>query len=253
MDRESHIERPVDAEASATGPGEVAASGAGCRDIEAQVRQLLEVLPVMIGAASPADQLKDLNCQIPDIRRKHAVQVIGAKWRGSLHPNDAGRALKESARRSAAGLPIWYCLTALNSCIAALAAAKVCSSSVLTRTQCAGRRLTERLSARECAVLALIAQGQSNKCVARTLSITPETVKSHVKRAFEKLGARTRAEAVARATELGALPDAALSPGSSRGSRSSLHRPHEPTLGDPARTQRSSFLEYDERALGGAA
>lgn len=67
------------------------------------------------------------------------------------------------------------------------------------------RRSGERLSARECAVLALIAKGQSNKRVARTLNITPETVKSHLKRTFIKLGSKTRTEAVVRATELGFL------------------------------------------------
>jgi PAS domain S-box-containing protein len=67
------------------------------------------------------------------------------------------------------------------------------------------QRETRRLSSRECAVLALIAKGQSNKHVAQTLRITPETVKSHLKRIFMKLQSKTRAEAVARATELGLL------------------------------------------------
>lgn len=58
-------------------------------------------------------------------------------------------------------------------------------------------------------VLALIAKGQSNKAVARTLNITSETVKSHLKRAFKKLASRTRAEAVARATEMGLLANIA--------------------------------------------
>jgi DNA-binding CsgD family transcriptional regulator len=66
-------------------------------------------------------------------------------------------------------------------------------------------RASERLSARERAVLALVARGQSNKRVARTLNVTPETIKSHLKRAFIKLGAKTRAEAVSRAADLGQL------------------------------------------------
>ena len=61
------------------------------------------------------------------------------------------------------------------------------------------------LSARECMVLALIAKGQSNKRIAQTLGISPETVKSHVKRAFLKLESKTRAEAVTRASALGYL------------------------------------------------
>jgi LuxR family maltose regulon positive regulatory protein len=67
------------------------------------------------------------------------------------------------------------------------------------------QRASERLSARERAVLALVARGQSNKRVAQTLKVTPETVKSHLKRAFLKLGAKTRAEAVSRAADLGQL------------------------------------------------
>jgi LuxR family maltose regulon positive regulatory protein len=49
----------------------------------------------------------------------------------------------------------------------------------------------------------LIAQGQSNKEIARTLGITPETVKSHVKSIFTKLDVDKRAQAVARAQALG--------------------------------------------------
>jgi DNA-binding NarL/FixJ family response regulator len=72
-------------------------------------------------------------------------------------------------------------------------------------SRCSGQRTEEKLSPRERAVLALISQGKSNKGVARALDITPETVKSHLKRVFVKLGSRTRSEAVARATALGWL------------------------------------------------
>jgi DNA-binding NarL/FixJ family response regulator len=60
-------------------------------------------------------------------------------------------------------------------------------------------RESETLTARECDILGLIAQGFSNKSVARMLKISPETVKSHVKRIFLKLGVCTRAAAVSRA------------------------------------------------------
>ena len=71
--------------------------------------------------------------------------------------------------------------------------------------RCSTRRAEEQLSPREREVLALIAEGKSNKGVARALDITAETVKSHLKRAFVKLGSRSRAEAAARATALGWL------------------------------------------------
>lgn len=61
----------------------------------------------------------------------------------------------------------------------------------------------ERLSSRERGIVELIAQGQSNKEIARTLGITPETVKSHVKSIFTKLAVDKRAQAVARAQVLG--------------------------------------------------
>jgi len=50
---------------------------------------------------------------------------------------------------------------------------------------------------REIEVLRLAAQGMTNTAIADQLSITPETVKTHLSRAFERLGARDRANAVA--------------------------------------------------------
>jgi len=49
----------------------------------------------------------------------------------------------------------------------------------------------------------LIAEGRSNKEIARILSIAPETVKSHVKHIFVKLNVERRAQAVSRAQSLG--------------------------------------------------
>jgi LuxR family maltose regulon positive regulatory protein len=63
----------------------------------------------------------------------------------------------------------------------------------------------EALSARESEILGLIAQGQSNKEIARSLGIAPETVKSHVKSIFVKLEVDKRAHAVSRAQALGLL------------------------------------------------
>ncbi len=61
----------------------------------------------------------------------------------------------------------------------------------------------ERLSPRELGVLTLLVKGQSNKDIARGLSIAPETVKSHLKNIFAKLGVACRAQAVSRALSLG--------------------------------------------------
>lgn len=63
--------------------------------------------------------------------------------------------------------------------------------------------ITELLSARESDILKFIAEGRSNKDIARTLAIAPETVKSHVKNIFTKLNVERRAQAVSRAQSLG--------------------------------------------------
>lgn len=65
----------------------------------------------------------------------------------------------------------------------------------------AGRILTIR----ERSIVKLIAEGQSNKGIARELHVTPETIKTHVKRIFQKLSAETRTQAVVRAQSLGIL------------------------------------------------
>jgi DNA-binding CsgD family transcriptional regulator len=58
------------------------------------------------------------------------------------------------------------------------------------------------LTPRERDVLAMIRQGFSNKSTARTLAISPETVKTHVKRIFLKLAVNSRTEAVFQAVSL---------------------------------------------------
>jgi DNA-binding NarL/FixJ family response regulator len=54
----------------------------------------------------------------------------------------------------------------------------------------------DTISEREGEVLNLIAAGNSNKRIARLLSISEETAKTHVKRILAKLGARDRTHAV---------------------------------------------------------
>jgi ATP/maltotriose-dependent transcriptional regulator MalT len=60
-------------------------------------------------------------------------------------------------------------------------------------------------SRREIGILQMIANGMTNKQIAQSLGITPETVKSHAKNIFVKLASRTRAQAVARAEAFGLL------------------------------------------------
>jgi DNA-binding NarL/FixJ family response regulator len=59
------------------------------------------------------------------------------------------------------------------------------------------------LTEREREVLALLAQGQTNRQIAEALTITPNTVKKHVDHVLQKLGVSTRAAAAAMAVRAG--------------------------------------------------
>jgi len=62
-----------------------------------------------------------------------------------------------------------------------------------------------KLTTREQEVLQWMAQGLSTKEIAHRLRISPETVKDHLVRIYEKLEARNRVEALERARSLGLL------------------------------------------------
>jgi DNA-binding CsgD family transcriptional regulator len=61
------------------------------------------------------------------------------------------------------------------------------------------------LTPRELDVLALIAEGASNKAIARQLKISVHTVKFHIASLLDKLDADGRTEAVAQAARMGAI------------------------------------------------
>ena len=65
------------------------------------------------------------------------------------------------------------------------------------------RSMTPDLTAREQEVLELMAKGLSNQEIGDVLSISPESVKIHLKHIFEKLGVSTRVEAMSEAIRRG--------------------------------------------------
>jgi NarL family two-component system response regulator LiaR len=68
------------------------------------------------------------------------------------------------------------------------------------------RQQTLGITARELEILNLVARGLSNREIATQLFVSENTVKTHCARAFDKLGAARRTQAVQRGKELGLLP-----------------------------------------------
>ncbi len=77
------------------------------------------------------------------------------------------------------------------------------STYLLREVQTAG--MAEALTERETEVLHLLAQGQSNKEIARTLQIVENTVKTHVQHILAKFGVQSRTQAVLHAMHLGLI------------------------------------------------
>jgi len=69
----------------------------------------------------------------------------------------------------------------------------------LIRRIVADERVAERstITAREAQILEAVADGRGNKEIAAAIGIAEDTVKTHLRRLFEKLGASDRAQAVA--------------------------------------------------------
>jgi DNA-binding CsgD family transcriptional regulator len=92
----------------------------------------------------------------------------------------------------------------IDAAIRAVAAGLIVRLPVTRETGFGAMRETEGhalLTPRELEVLAALAEGMTNKAIARRLDISLHTVKFHVESLFRKLGARTRTEAVAKASE----------------------------------------------------
>lgn len=76
-------------------------------------------------------------------------------------------------------------------------------TATLRNKTAAAQEAAPQLTGRESDVLALIAEGQTNKMIARELKISDGTVKGHVKHLLNKLGFKSRVEAAVWATQNG--------------------------------------------------
>ena len=119
-----------------------------------------------------------------EVRNVIGLGVADERFRGAL-PRDAdARQIDAAIRAVAAGLIV--------------RAPPARESGFGAMRESEGHAL---LTPRELEVLAALAEGMTNKAIARRLDISLHTVKFHVESLFRKLGARTRTEAVAKAAE----------------------------------------------------
>ena len=65
--------------------------------------------------------------------------------------------------------------------------------------------LYETMTPRELDVLELLAQRLQNKEISDNLFVSPETIKSHLKKIYQKLGVAKRQEAVEKARQIGII------------------------------------------------
>ncbi len=150
--------------------------------------QLDACLALAYGAAGEqAASLAALHRAVLAVQRSGAVQLLRdegpelSPWLTRFLASNACDAALEATVRPLLAQPAWA------------AAASPNASTAATLTQ------------RECEVIRRVERGQANKEIARAMAISSETVKTHLRHIFEKLGVQQRAQAVLVARALGLL------------------------------------------------
>ena len=156
---------------------------AGLHAAGADIGSELEELELAARLSAPA---------CPSHWHAHALLRL-ASTRHKLGHADAAREALEAARVDLEALPDPGMLSALETSVAAELAAQPRHEGFYGQP----------LSDAELRVLALLAAGRSVSDVARELYLAPNTVKTHRRTIYRKLGVTTRQEAIARAAELG--------------------------------------------------
>jgi LuxR family transcriptional regulator, maltose regulon positive regulatory protein len=139
----------------------------------------------------------------PTVGQAHAVLVLASVRVVRSRLERAASDLKR-AQRAIAGFPDPGRLPAI--------AATVEQDLTTARAIAGNRLLVEEPSAAELAVLRYLATGLSQREIGVRLYISMNTVKTHTRELYRKLGVTSRADAVARAESLGLL-DRPESPG----------------------------------------
>jgi DNA-binding NarL/FixJ family response regulator len=149
------------------------------------------LMPVLDGIAAT----RTIRSELPETEILALTSVLeGASVVEAIRAGAIGYLLKDSQAAT------------LRAAIKAAAAGQVHISPRASASLLGAVRLPERpepLTPREMDVLRLLAQGLSNKEIARTLHLVEETVKDHVRHILAKLGVKSRTQAVLAAIRLG--------------------------------------------------
>ncbi|WP_129285810.1 response regulator transcription factor [Streptomyces sp. GZWMJZ-114] len=127
---------------------------------------------------------------------EYVAQALRAGASGFLGKDVTAEALLAALRTVAAG-------DALLSPTATRTLIKKFLMSPSPGTHLAPERLLTELTAREREIMGLAAEGKTNAEIARDLTLSPLTVRTHIHRAMTKLGARDRAQLVVIAYQSG--------------------------------------------------
>lgn len=158
-----------------------AATGIACVE---RLRPRVAIVDLVLPDASGADVIRRVR-DVPGLRvLVYSGSLVPDGLRAALAAGAAGLVSKVSAP------------SALVEAVRAVAAGEVYVDprlEPLLADQGSGRPI---LSAREREVLSLVARGGSIEEIAKSLFLSPETVRTHMRNARTKLGARNRTEAV---------------------------------------------------------
>jgi PAS domain S-box-containing protein len=143
---------------------------------------------------------------VPDESKRTAEEVMAAiqrnqPWRGSFRVRRKDGSVFTAFVKDAPILDADGDLIGIVGCSIEIddpALAQAVRAPASDGYQLSGRR-ARQLSPREREVLALLARGLTGEQIAERLVLSPETVRTHIRNAREKLGASTRVEAVTMA------------------------------------------------------
>jgi len=160
-------------------------------------------------AASEAPDVALVDYRMPRLAGRELVERIRAEAPGTkvvVYTAEMGESIaREALGAGASGIvlkeaPLVDLLRALESALADRTYVDPALAGLALLNPRSGRTL---LTARECQVLELLAEGLSHEEIGGRLGISGETVRTHLQKASERLGAGTRTQAVATALRLG--------------------------------------------------